>query len=85
MEIKTHNGNAIEWRNSIRELYQQSEPGTSHAHHFYYVYRNAPGDWRAGRLWFGQEIDFRMTFTSAKVARDYIAQYDRERVVIVAS
>lgn len=73
------------WRDGIGEIWQRTKQGTSHAHNYYYVYRLSGGCWRAGRYWFNKEIDFRLDFSSAKVAREYCALYDKERTVIVAS
>jgi hypothetical protein len=36
----------------------------------------------AGRYWFGQEVDYRIKFESAELARDYCEMKDRETVVI---
>lgn len=71
----------MKWKNSARELYQESEQGKAHA--YYYIYRIAPSDWRAGRYWLGRDVDFRLTFSSAKVARDYIARYDEDKARLI--
>ncbi len=67
----------MNWKNSARELYQESEAGKAHAR--YYIYRLAPRKWRAGRYWLDRDVDFRGEFSSAKVARDYCAIYDKEK------
>lgn len=67
----------MKWKNNARELYQESEQGKAHA--YYYIYRIAPSDWRAGRYWFGREVDFRLIFSSARVARWYLEKYDEEK------
>ena len=72
----------VKWKNGLRDAYQESEP--ARAHSCYYIYRMTRGDWRAGRVWLGQEVDFRLSFSSAKVARDYINIYDQERIIIEA-
>jgi hypothetical protein len=33
---------------------------------------------------FNQDVDFRLEFSSAKVARDYLEIYDRDAVIIEA-
>ena len=67
----------MNWKNSARELYQKSEAGEAHAH--YYIYRLSPRNWRAGRYWLGRDVDFRLEFSSSKVARDYCELYDKEK------
>jgi hypothetical protein len=74
----------MKWMTSLREPYQQTEQGTARAVAHYYLYKIKAGEWRAGRYMFGQDVDFRLTFTSAKVARDYCAIHDREAVIITA-
>jgi len=81
VKIKEHTQELV-WRDGIGEIWQKSE--RAHAYTYYYVYRVGV-NWYAGRYWFSQEIDFRLQFSSAKVARDYCALHDRESVVIVAS
>ncbi len=79
------NTKELSWRDGIGEIWQRTKPGSTHAYNYYYVYRLSGGHWRAGRFWFNREIDFRLDFSSAKVARDYCAIYDKDSTVIVAS
>jgi hypothetical protein len=74
----------MKWNSKITEPYQETVTGTARAHSKYYIYRMDRGEWRAGRYAFGRDVDFRLEFTSAKVARDYLAIYDREAVIITA-
>jgi hypothetical protein len=71
----------MKWQ-GIREEYQQTFDGR--AHDTYYVYKVSAGKWRAGRFTFNRDVDFRIDFSSAKVARDYLEVYDREAVLITA-
>jgi hypothetical protein len=73
------------WRDGIGERWQRTKKGSTYAHNYYYVYRLSGSHWRAGRYWFNEEIDFRLDFSSAEVARAYCAIYDKDRAVIVAS
>jgi hypothetical protein len=72
----------MKWETSAREAYQQAFDGR--AHDSYYIYKVSAGVWRAGRFTFNRDVDFRIDFSSAKVARDYIEVYDREAVLITA-
>ena len=72
----------MKWETSAREAYQQSFNGR--AHDSYYIYRVSAGKWRAGRFSFNRDVDFRLEFSSAQVARDYLEHYDREAVIIEA-
>jgi len=74
----------MKWKSTITEAYQETAEGTARAHSKYYVYKVRLGVWRAGRYTFGQDVDFRMQFTSARVARLYLEHYDREALVITA-
>ena len=66
----------MKWKNSARELYQISETGK--ACEYYYIWRESAGKWRAGRYWLKREINFRLEFSSAKIARWYCEQYDKD-------
>lgn len=79
------NTKELQWRDGIGEIWQRTKPNSTYAYNYYYVYRLSGGHWRAGRYWFNSEIDFRLDFSSAKVARDYCAIYDKDSTVIVAS
>ena len=72
----------MKWKTTAREPYQVTEEGTARAHLYYYIYRVDRGLWRGGRWAFNRDIDFRVDFTSAQVARDYLAHYDRDAVII---
>jgi len=74
----------MKWITHPQEYYQQTEQGTSRAHSHYYVYRESARHWKAGRYMFNQDVDFRLEFSSAKVARDYLEIYDRDAVIIEA-
>jgi len=49
----------------------------------YYAYRIKPGEWRAGRVWFNVETDFRLRFSSFAVAKAYCQRHESDRVFIV--
>jgi hypothetical protein len=49
----------------------------------YYAYRIKPGEWRAGRVWFNVETDFRLRFSSFAVAKAYCQRYESDKVIIV--
>ena len=68
----------MNWLDTDR-IYQKTAEGEAKAHAYFYVYRLAPRQWRAGRHWFGEDVDFRLKFSSAKVARDYCELYDKEK------
>ena len=72
----------MKWITHAQEYYQQTEQGTTRGRAYYYVYRESAGKWKAGRYTFNQDVDFRMEFSSAKAARDYLEIYDREAVII---
>lgn len=72
----------MKWETSARGAYQQAFDGR--AHDTYYIYKVEDGQWRAGRFWFNRDVDFRIDFSSAETARNYIEIYDREAVLIEA-
>lgn len=74
----------MKWTSIITEAYQETAEGTARAHSKYYIYKAGFGEWYAGRYAFGRDIDFRIQFTSARVARDYLATYDREAMIVTA-
>jgi hypothetical protein len=49
----------------------------------YYAYRIKPREWRAGRMMFNIETDFRLTFSSFAVAKAYCQRYESDKVIIV--
>ena len=49
----------------------------------YYAYQIKPGEWRAGRVWFNVETDFRLRFSSFAVAKAYCQHYENDKVIIV--
>jgi len=49
----------------------------------YYAYRIKPGEWRAGRMMFNIETDFRLIFSSFAVAKAYCQRYESDKVIIV--
>jgi hypothetical protein len=71
----------MKWLDTDR-IYQRTAEGEAKANAYFYVYRVAQSFWVAGRFWFGQEIDFRIKFESAELAREYCEMKDREAVVI---
>ena len=60
-------------------VYQRTGYGESKTFRYLYVYEESAGKWRAGRYWLGREVDFRLEFSSAKVARWYCERYDEEK------
>lgn len=73
----------MNWATSKREAYQVTADGEAKAHEYYYLYKVTNGDWRAGRKSYGQEIDFRLKFSSASVARWYCEKYDSEKEALI--
>jgi hypothetical protein len=67
---------AIKWQ-GLRDPYQWAEEGVK-CFEYFYVYKVSRGEWRAGRRFLGEDVCFRLRFSSAKVARDYCQIYDRE-------
>jgi hypothetical protein len=67
---------AINWQ-GLRDPYQWAEEGVK-CYPYYYVYQVRKGYWVAGRSWLGEDVSFRIRFSSAKVARDYCQIHDRE-------
>ena len=49
----------------------------------YYAYQIKRGEWKAGRVWFIVETDFRLTFSSFAVAKAYCERYESDKVIIV--
>ena len=49
----------------------------------YYAYKIKPGEWRAGRMMFNVETDFRLRFSSFAVAKAYCQRYESDKVIIV--
>jgi hypothetical protein len=49
----------------------------------YYAYKIKRGEWRAGRVMFNLDADFRLTFSSFAVAKAYCERYESDKVVIV--
>jgi hypothetical protein len=72
----------MEWTQGAREPYQRTEDGTTRACEYYYIYKAENGLWRGGRWAFNREIDFRVEFSSAKVARHFAEMFDRDSLVI---
>ena len=68
---------AMKWQ-GLRDPYQWAEEGVK-CYPYYYVYKVRRGYWIAGRSWLGEDVSFRLRFSSAKVARDYCEIYDREK------
>ena len=73
----------MKWLDTDR-IYQLTETGEAKAHPYYYVYRVAQSYWVAGRYWFDREIDFRIKFETAEIAREYCELVDRDTLVITA-
>lgn len=67
----------MKWNGGTQELYQYSDEGKACA--YYYIWRESAGKWRAGRYWLGRDVDFRLEFSSGKVARWYCERYDEEK------
>jgi hypothetical protein len=49
----------------------------------YYAYKEG-GLWQAGRVMFGRDIDFRISFPTIASARQYLQQYESEKVIYLA-
>jgi hypothetical protein len=49
----------------------------------YYSYQIKAGEWRAGRMMFNIETDFRLRFSSFAVAKAYCQRHESDRVFIV--
>ena len=49
----------------------------------YYAYQIKRGEWRAGRVLFNLDADFRLTFSSFAVAKAYCERYESDKVIIV--
>ena len=64
-------------------VYQRTGYGESKAFKYLYVWEESAGKWRAGRYTLGREIDFRLEFSSAKVARAYCEIYDKEKALTI--
>ena len=71
----------MKWEGDTRGVYQRTEGGK--AHRYYYVWQEGKGKWRAGRYTLGREVDFRLEFSSAKVAREYCEIYDKEKALTI--
>lgn len=64
-------------------VYQRTGYGESKAFKYLYIWEESAGKWRAGRYTLGREIDFRLEFSSAKVARAYCDIYDKEKALTI--
>jgi hypothetical protein len=64
-------------------VYQRTGEGESKAFKYLYIWEESAGKWRAGRYTLGREIDFRLEFSSAKEARAYCEQYDKEKALTI--
>lgn len=82
--MRTERGEQMKWNSRLTESYQETVTGTARAHSKYYIYKAGFGEWYAGRYAFGRDIDFRIQFTSAQAARNYIATYDEEALIVTA-
>jgi hypothetical protein len=72
----------MKWKDDVRCNYQKSYPGK--AHYYYYVWKQRKGVWKAGRFWLAREVDFwAESFTTAKEARAYCEQYDKEKALTI--
>lgn len=49
----------------------------------YYAYQIKRGEWRAGRVMFNIDTDFRLRFSSFAVAKAYCQIYENDKVIIV--
>jgi len=49
----------------------------------YYAYQIKRGEWRAGRVMFNLDTDFRLTFSSFAVAKAYCERYESDKVIVV--
>ena len=74
----------MKWGTRIGKI-QITIKGTPRAHWYYYIRKEGANYWKAGRYWFGQEIDFHdKTFRTSAQARAYCEKKDREAVIITA-
>ena len=48
----------------------------------YYIYK-MEGVYNAGRVMFGRDIDFRVSFPSLESAKDFLQNYESEKVIYV--
>ena len=72
----------MQWGTRIGKI-QITVKGTPRAHWYYYIRREGAHDWRAGRYWFGSEVDYQgKSFRTSAQARAYCEQKDREAVII---
>jgi hypothetical protein len=69
----------LEWKNASITGTQLRETVNGQ----YYAYRIKPGEWRAGRMMFNIETDFRLIFSSFAVAKAYCQRYESDKVIIV--
>ena len=70
----------MKWNNE-GAVFQRTIEG-ERAHKYYYVWEIKGGRWIAGRYWFSREIDYRLTFSSAKKARAHCEKEDKRAVII---
>ena len=49
----------------------------------YYCYQIKRGEWRAGRVMFNIDTDFRLCFSSFAVAKAYCQIYENDKVIII--
>jgi len=74
----------MKWGTRIGKI-QITVKGTPRAHWYYYIRREGAHDWRAGRYWFGGEVDYQgKSFRTSAQARAYCEAKDREAVIIEA-
>lgn len=72
----------MKWGTRIGRI-QITIKGTPRAHLYYYIRHEGAHQWKAGRYWFGQEVDFRdITFRTSAAARAYCEKKDREAIII---
>jgi hypothetical protein len=74
----------MKWGTRIGRI-QITIKGTPRAHWYYYIRREGAHDWRAGRYWFGREVDYQgKSFRTSAQARAYCEAKDSEAVIIEA-
>lgn len=80
LRMKTINSTVkLEWKSASVTGKQLRETVSGQ----YYAYQIKPGEWRAGRVWFNVETDFRLRFSSFAVAKAYCQRYESDKIIIV--
>jgi hypothetical protein len=74
----------MKWGTRIGRI-QKSIDGTARAHLYYWIRRDDAHNWKAGRYWFNQEVEYQgKVFRTPAQARAYCERMDREAIIIEA-